>query len=563
MTGSLAVEASERTPLLRPRRSVESLKDVTTISTRELSRNGEDIPHRKAAVDEEAPPERDADAAPTEPNASITRIISVLLIGGFISNADGSLLLATHPVIASEFNALDASTWLLTSFSLASSATQPLYGKLSDIYGRRTLLVVAYALFAVGLVLVGLGTRMSHLILGRIISGMGASGMTVLVSIVITDLLPLRDVASWRSYVNIVSTTGRSIGGPLGGGLTDTVGWRWSFLLQLPFALLGIFLILLTLPSDTTHNASLDPDPEPKSQSKLARIDFVGATLMTLTILSFLFPLELGGVKVPWSHPLIPGLVGGGCVFGGLFLVSQAWWAREPIFPVELLRVGDFVRSVVVMACLIAGQMGMMSAVPLYFQITAHASNSVAGAHLVPAVVGNAIGGVLAGAVIKRTGNYKPPILLSTLSASLSYLLLLLRWHGSTSFLESLYIIPGGFGSGIAQSALFISVQAAIPNQYMAVAASALYLSASVGMMAGMAGAAAVLQGVVRGSLGRRLGEGGLGLGMGEIVDKATSDVRFIDHATPRIAALVVKAYVEALAWTHGMLLLVPALTAA
>lgn len=138
--------------------------------------------------------------------------------------------MATHPVIASEFNALDDSSWLLTSFAIAASATLPLYGKLSDIYGRKTLLIVAYALFAIGLVLVGVGKSMSHLILGRIISGAGTSGMTTLVSILITDLVPLREVASWRSYVNIVATTGRSIGGPLGGWLADTVGWRWYVL---------------------------------------------------------------------------------------------------------------------------------------------------------------------------------------------------------------------------------------------------------------------------------------------------------------------------------------------
>ena len=147
--------------------------------------------------------------------------------GGFISNADGSLLMATHPVIASEFNALDDSSWLLTSFALASASTLPLYGKLSDIYGRKALLIIAYLLFAIGLVLVGVGRSMGMLIVGRVVSGAGASGMTALVSILITDLVPLREVASWRAYVNVVATTGRSMGGPVGGLLTDTVGWRW------------------------------------------------------------------------------------------------------------------------------------------------------------------------------------------------------------------------------------------------------------------------------------------------------------------------------------------------
>jgi MFS family permease len=135
--------------------------------------------------------------------------------------------MATHPVIASEFKALDDSSWLLTSFALASASTLPLYGKLSDIYGRKDLLIIAYLIFAIGLVLVGVGRSMGMLIVGRVVSGAGASGMTALVSILITDLVPLREVASWRAYVNVVATTGRSMGGPVGGLLADTVGWRW------------------------------------------------------------------------------------------------------------------------------------------------------------------------------------------------------------------------------------------------------------------------------------------------------------------------------------------------
>jgi MFS family permease len=287
-------------------------------------------------------------------------ISSLIRLGGFISNADGSLLLATHPVIASEFNALNDSSWLLTSFGLAAAATQPLYGKISDIYGRKPLLIVSYVLFTLGLVLVGVGTSMAHLIAGRIISGAGASGMMILVSILITDLVPLRDVASWRAYVNVVATTGRSIGGPLGGWLADTVGWRWSFLGQVPFSIAAVILIWLTLPSETTAQK----DSDAPKQSKLARIDFVGAILMTLTILAFLFPLEIGGVRVPWSHPLIGGLLGSSIAFAILFLFSQAYIAKEPIFPLELLTKKDVVASIIISGCQSAAQMSVRVSVP-------------------------------------------------------------------------------------------------------------------------------------------------------------------------------------------------------
>ena len=167
---------------------------------------------------------------------------------------------------------------------------------------------------------------MWQVILGRVISGAGASGMTTLVSILITDLVPLREVASWRSYVNVVATTGRSIGGPLGGSLADTVGWRWSFLGQVPLASIAIFLVYITLPT-TTQELPAGP-----KQSKLARIDFLGAALMTLSILCLLFPLEIGGVRIPWSSPLIFILLGFAVLFGGCLLVTEVWYAKEPIF---------------------------------------------------------------------------------------------------------------------------------------------------------------------------------------------------------------------------------------
>jgi MFS family permease len=140
--------------------------------------------------------------------------------------------------------------------------------------------------------------------------------------------------------------------------------------------------------------------------------------------------------------------------------------------------------------------------VPLYFQITARASATLAGAHLGPAVIGNAIGGILSGVIIKRTGRYKLLTLVATLVAAFSYTLLILRWHGHIDWLESLYIVPGGFGTGIAQSALFIALQASVEKENMAVAASALYLSAGVGFVSGMAGVAAVLAMGVRSGLG-------------------------------------------------------------
>ncbi|KAF2127802.1 MFS general substrate transporter [Dothidotthia symphoricarpi CBS 119687] len=550
---SLDAESStERTPLLLQDNTGSSVSSLCLSSTQVSTDQPPKPTHSKTCLDEEArldEPSHKNHAGTT----SVGQIVSVLLIGSFISNADTSLLFATHTVIASEFNALHDSSWLLTSFALAQAASQPLYGKISDIYGRKSLLLLAYTLFAVGCGMVGMGTSMSHLIVGRVVSGAGSAGMTALVSILITDLVSLREVASWRSYVNVVATTGRSIGGPLGGWLADAVGWRWSFLGQVPLAGIAIILVAITLPPRVQHH--LDEDmPKGEQGSKLARVDFLGATLLTLTILMLLFPLEIGGDRIPWSSPIIFLLFGTAVVCGTLFLATEAWIAREPIIPLSLLRHRDIVVSSLTMIFQVGAQTGMMLSIPLYFQVTAGASNSVAGLHLSPAVVGNAVGGILSGIIIKRTGRYKSLIIVATLGASIGYLLLILRWHGNTNWLESLYIIPGGFGTGIAQSALFISVQAAIDPTHTAIAASTLYLSSSVGSLAGMAGASAVLQGALRKCLNRRLGELDLAdKKKWSIIEHAVSDLHYLDKAKPLVAGIIRSSYVEALTWAHLM----------
>lgn len=569
MAAQDATTSAERTPLLSTvgsTSSSSSLSSASSDASGDVPDTGSILPCGNALLDEEARIDSKQEDPTAAIAASVGHIVSVLLIGTFIANADSSLLFATHSIIASEFDALHDSSWLLTSFALAQAATMPLYGKLSDIYGRKALLLLAYALFGFGCLLVGIGGSMPELIAGRIISGLGSSGMTTLVSILIVDLVPLRDVATWRSWVNIVATTGRSIGGPLGGWLADSVGWRWSFLGQVPFAGVAFFLVWLILPNRAHH-----PVDEDVKAGKFARIDFLGALLMTLSILSLLLPLEIGGDRLPWSDYRIALLFAAALTFSLLFLAVEGWIAKEPIIPLSVVRHKEVLLSSLIMMCQVGAQVGLMFTVPLYFQVTAKATSTVAGAHLVPAVVGNAIGGLVSGAVIKRTGRYKALTLGATGVAALAYLALILRWHGNTNWVESLYIFPGGFGAGVVNSTLFISIQAALDPRFTAIAASTLYLTSSIGMLGGMAGVSAVLQQSLRANLNARLTVMGFGdhkklkvrpsqslashdwLTRLQIIESAVSDVHYIDKVKPLIAKVIVSSYIEALTWTHGM----------
>ncbi|KAI1799453.1 MFS general substrate transporter [Daldinia bambusicola] len=472
-------------------------------------------------------------------NRFIARIILTLLVGVFTGNADGSLVIATHPVIASEFNDLENSTWIFISFLLAGAATQSLYGKLSDIYGRKSVLLTSYALFAVGS---GVGQSMWQVIVGRVISGSGGSGIMTLAAIIITDLAPLRDVASWQSYLNVVATVGRSLGGPTGGLLADTIGWRWSFLGQAPIFLLAMVLCGMTLPNLMPERSRTSAEIR---KSRLARIDFLGASLLGGGLLSVLLPLKIAGQKVSWGSPVVLSLFILGAILLALFAVAEIRWAKEPIFPLRLLRNRDVVFSYLII--------GMMISVPLYFQVTKRSSSTVAGAHLIPAVIGNTIGGLITGAWIKRTGYFKTPMVFAGIVSFICYGLLILRWNGKTNWLESLYIFPGGFGTGISANAVFVALQAAINPADKAMATSGLYLSAPVGSILGMAACNAVMQTTMPVELASNLRKLGVEKAEAEeIIKQATARIGYLDEAPRRIAQAVSEAYVRGLEYSHG-----------
>lgn len=173
----------------------------------------------------------------------------------------------------------------------------------------------------------------------------------------------------------------------------------------MPVFLLAVFLSAIWLRPQTfgsrAHSDEVESHLNDKS-SRLARIDFLGALLLAVTMISFLLPFELGGTKVPWSHPLIPGLLIASPVFGVLFVLTESRLAREPIFPVHLLTSRNIVAGYLISAAQAAAQLGLMYSIPLYFQVTQRATTTRAGAYLFPAVTGNAIGAITTGILIKR-----------------------------------------------------------------------------------------------------------------------------------------------------------------
>ncbi|RSL60659.1 hypothetical protein CEP54_006643 [Fusarium duplospermum] len=445
----------------------------------------------------------------SETKRPIYGILSVLLIGVFVSQTDTFLVLAAYGSITAEFNDLKNASWLFSSYMLATCVGQPLYGKLSDIFGRKAMLQTSYVFFSGGSIICGIGTSMPQIIVGRVIQGIGGAGMVSLVSILITDLVPLRDVATYRSYVNIAQTAGRSSGGVIGGFLTQTIGWRWAFLCQAPLTIAAMALVAFKLPNTyVTTKKTWKASPK--------RVDFAGAAAMSCAILCFLLVLDMGGSKLSWSSPTLVSLTILGILFSALFCVVEKFWATEPIFP------------------------------------TAIVSPTTAGASLIPSVLGNTLGALLTGAYIKKTGRYKIPCIISGICSSIAWSLMLVCWRGSTPSWQTLFLFPGGFGIGLAHASLYIGLAASVEKEDMAIAGTGYYLCGNIGAVAGLSAHNALFQATLQDSLEAKLN----GFVNGdEIAQRAMESLDYVKGLTGQVREMVTEAYVNGFHATYALLI--------
>ncbi|KAH8429260.1 uncharacterized protein LDX57_006927 [Aspergillus melleus] len=264
--------------------------------------------------------------------------------------------------------------------------------------------------------------------------------------------------------------------GPWSQNLMLTIRSIRLFLLQIPFIALAASLVFGKL--KLSHRDT--------SKASIRRVDFLGTALLGLSIVAIIILLDRGGHAFPWASwtTLVLGSAGLGSLT--TFVWVELRVASEPIFHLDILRRPNVAASYLVGFLQIASQLGMLFSVPLYFQVTQRASATVAGGHMVPAVVGNTFGGLLAGVFIRRTGRFKSLLIVAGLVASISHVLLLLRWNGRTGPWESLYITPGGLGTGIASAAAFVSMTALLQPQEVAMATSGYMLLVSLAMTTGV-----------------------------------------------------------------------------
>ncbi|OAX42903.1 vacuolar amino acid permease [Rhizopogon vinicolor AM-OR11-026] len=432
-------------------------------------------------------------------------ILSGLWSAVFLGALDGTIVATLLSPIGSYFNKANQSSYLGTSYLLSVCCFTPLYGRLSDILGRKGAMLLALTLFGSGTIACAIAPSMEMLILARAIAGMGGGGCRIYLvtvsSIAVTDLIPLKHRGLYQGMTNILFGLGAGLGGPVGGWVNDKLGWRAAFLLQAPLLLISFILVSLKvnikLPQETQNQSTY---------SKLRRIDFLGSFTLVGAVAGLLLGFSLKTTEeLPWSHPLIWGLFCGSAVFWAAFIFVEAHWAPYPVMPLRLIT------QRTPLAVSLANFLGSMTAfsmlynIPLYFSAVRLDSSTNAGLHLLPHSVALSTGSVFAGWMMRRTGKLYN-LTLGSAALTIFASILVALWSDSTSKYHLwLDIVPQGFGMASLITTTLIAMIAGVYKEDMAVATGITYLFRTTGQVLGVSLSGAVLQTVLLRTLRQRI----------------------------------------------------------
>ena len=375
-------------------------------------------------------------------------VFAGLMLALMLASLDQNIVGVALPRIVSDLGGLSHLSWVVTSFLLTSTATMPLYGKLSDLYGRKPLFIAAILIFLGGSSLCGLSGSMTQLIVFRGVQGLGAGGLMTLAMTTVADLVAPRERGRYQGYFGAVFAFS-SIAGPLlGGFITDALSWRWIFFVNLPIGALALafFIFGFHRPRHVVSH----------------RIDYAGALLLAAATVALLLVLTWGGVQYAWSSLIIMGLAASVLVLAAL-LVHTERRSPEPVLAPHILQNRVFRIATGVMFLTFMGLFGASIFLPLFFQLVLGFEPTRAGLMLAPMTGGVVVASFLGGRLVSRTGRYKIFTVMGLAAATLAFLAVM---HASAAgasigFIEVSLVVLG-MGFGLVMPNLMVAIQNAV-----------------------------------------------------------------------------------------------------
>lgn len=402
---------------------------------------------------------------PVMTHRAILLVIFGLMAGMFLSALDQTIVGTAIRTIGDDLHGLSLQAWVTTAYLIVSTIATPIYGKLSDIFGRRPLFLFAIVVFIVGSVLASFSTDMVQLAAFRAVQGLGAGGLMSMPLAIMGDILAPRERAKYQGYFLAVFGIS-SVIGPLVGGLfsgADQIlwiaGWRWVFLINVPIGVIALFIVLRFL-----HI--------PHHPRDSVRIDWWGAALVVVTLVPLLLVAEQGR-EWGWDSPIALACYIVGALGAVAFVLVERAMKTDALIPLTLFRSSTFSMATVIGVLVGFGMFGAMLTLPLYLQLVLGATPTESGFQMLPMILGLMIASIASGQIIARTGRYRMFPILGTLFLSGGYVLLtFLRVDSSYWFLAGAMLLLG-LGLGQLMQTLTIASQNSVGLRDMGVATSA------------------------------------------------------------------------------------------
>ncbi|MEU9093646.1 MDR family MFS transporter [Streptomyces sp. NPDC087901] len=431
---------------------------------------------------------------PEQQQRSVRVVVLALMIAMLLAMLDNLIVGTAMPTIVGDLGGLEHLSWVVTAYTLATAASTPIWGKLGDMYGRKGIFLTSIVIFLIGSVLSGMAQDMSQLIGFRAVQGLGAGGLMVGVMAIIGDLVPPRERGKYQGMMAGVMAIAM-IGGPLvGGTITDHLGWRWSFYINLPLGAVALAMITIVL-----HL--------PKRERTKAKVDYLGAGLLTVGITAIVLVTTWGGSEYDWNSAVIMELIaiGVAALAGFLFVETKA---AEPIIPLHIFRNANFTLMSVVGFMAGFVMFGAVLYLPLFQQSVQGASATNSGLLLLPMLLAMMIVSLIAGRVTTSSGRYKIfPIIGSILMVTGLFLLSQMD-TGTTRFTSGIYMAVLGAGMGFLMQITMLVAQNSVEMKDMGVASSSTTLFRTLGSSFGVAIMGALFTGRVSDEMAARGGAG-------------------------------------------------------
>ncbi|KFY16284.1 hypothetical protein V492_01460 [Pseudogymnoascus sp. VKM F-4246] len=428
-------------------------------------------PTTDSTKDEETTPQSlDQDvAAPKEPEKERTALQTTVLMFAlcasvFLAALDVTIVTTALPTISGYFKTSVAFTWVGSAYMLSSAASTPIWGKVSDIWGRKPILLVVSAIFFLGSALAAAAINIDMLIAGRTVQGLGGGGLLTLVNICISDLFSMRNRAKYYGFIGMTWAFASAIGPILGGVLTEKVSWRWCFYINLPITGAAFFIIAFVLHLDT---------PKTPVVAGLLAVDWLGSITIAGATVMFLLGLTFGGVIHPWDSPIVVCLIVFGILLFVVFLLIEWKVAKYPIMPLEMFENPSNIASL--LGVFFHGMMMIIGSffMPLYFQSVLGATALLSGVWMLPLALSLSFCSAGTGAYISATGRYMDCIRAAFAISVLGFGLLYDLPLGKTWSKIVIYQIICGLGVGPNFQSLLLALQNQVkPHHYATVTAT-------------------------------------------------------------------------------------------